>query len=310
MAVGQQAFWANPAPFAGAFFGSRGRQQSLTVSFGHVSSSLGAPTYLQGGDEFATAPSLSSAPGDLLFIVLARSAAVRVEGEGRHIRLQPGQWILCTHARFDDAADPRDRLLISVSRQAIDGGIDIDRCMMKVMGDRDGAAQLLPMHLISLCAGEAGRVACGSEMAEIAIHMVRVALMDLLRAISPIPMRETLRSQIKAYIARNLRDPELAIDHIAARFKCTKRNLHKVFRDEGSTLSKYLWNARVEKCRMDLTDALMAHRSITEIAFSWGFNNSAHFSRTFRARYDLSPSAYRIRALAAAAAPLGADAPW
>ena len=46
---------------------------------------------------------------------------------------------------------------------------------------------------------------------------------------------------------------------------------------------------------------------ITEIAFRWGFNDSAHFSKAFRAEFGQSPRAYRalhleLRRAAAAAA--------
>jgi AraC-like DNA-binding protein len=34
-------------------------------------------------------------------------------------------------------------------------------------------------------------------------------------------------------------------------------------------------------------------KSITQIAFSWGFNNAAHFSRCFKTRFGATPSDYR-----------------
>ena len=43
----------------------------------------------------------------------------------------------------------------------------------------------------------------------------------------------------------------------------------------------------------DLASPLHSHRTITEIAFAWGFNNSAHFNRLFKERYGLSARAYR-----------------
>ena len=40
---------------------------------------------------------------------------------------------------------------------------------------------------------------------------------------------------------------------------------------------------------------LNVSRSIGAIAYGWGFNDSAHFSRAFRARFDLSPREWRAR---------------
>ena len=49
--------------------------------------------------------------------------------------------------------------------------------------------------------------------------------------------------------------------------------------------------------RADLKNPAQAQRTITDIAFSWGFNNGAHFSRVFREHTGLSPSDFRETAL-------------
>jgi AraC-like DNA-binding protein len=43
----------------------------------------------------------------------------------------------------------------------------------------------------------------------------------------------------------------------------------------------------------DLQNPAHAQRTITDIAFSWGFNNGAHFSRVFREHTGLTPSDFR-----------------
>jgi len=49
----------------------------------------------------------------------------------------------------------------------------------------------------------------------------------------------------------------------------------------------------------DLCSPAHAHRLLVDIAFAWGFNSQAHFSRAFRRKYGQSPSAFRQRAGAA-----------
>lgn len=39
-----------------------------------------------------------------------------------------------------------------------------------------------------------------------------------------------------------------------------------------------------------------AGRSITEIAFSYGFSNASHFSRAFKLQFGMRPKAYRNQA--------------
>ena len=37
---------------------------------------------------------------------------------------------------------------------------------------------------------------------------------------------------------------------------------------------------------------------MSDIAFSWGFNDAAHFSRSFKEQYGMSPREFRQQALA------------
>ena len=50
---------------------------------------------------------------------------------------------------------------------------------------------------------------------------------------------------------------------------------------------------RVERCADDLRDPGQAHRPITDICFSWGFNSTSHFSRLFKERFGVTPRGYR-----------------
>jgi AraC-like DNA-binding protein len=42
-------------------------------------------------------------------------------------------------------------------------------------------------------------------------------------------------------------------------------------------------------CRRDLVYPRLASRSVSGIAFSWGFNEAAPFSRSFKEQYGLTP---------------------
>lgn len=132
--------------------------------------------------------------------------------------------------------------------------------------------------------------------------------------------RSIMRERVKAFVRNRLHDSTLSIDDIARAFNCTKRYLHKVFADDERSLNQYIWDLRLERCGQDLANPELAGRSITEIAFAWGFRSTPHFSRAFRQRFSTSPSLYRAlvngeaRAVAPAAAPVkaavgnGADA--
>jgi AraC-like DNA-binding protein len=85
-----------------------------------------------------------------------------------------------------------------------------------------------------------------------------------------------------------LRDPELSIDQISVALGCTKRYLHMLFSDRGMTVSDYIWRARLQNCRHELET--QAGKTITDVAFSWGFSSSSHFSRVFRKYFGIVPS--------------------
>ncbi len=91
------------------------------------------------------------------------------------------------------------------------------------------------------------------------------------------------------FIREHLRDPELSIDQISAALGCSKRYLHMLFSERGMTVSDYMWHARLQNCRHDLETR--AEKTITDVAFSWGFSSSSHFSRVFRKYFGIVPSA-------------------
>jgi AraC-like DNA-binding protein len=104
---------------------------------------------------------------------------------------------------------------------------------------------------------------------------------------------EILRHRVMAFIDENLGDPQLSIDMVAAALKCSKRYIHRTFEGSGTTPERYLWEARLERCRQDLLSTGKRQLTISEIAFASGFNSSAHFSRTFRGRYGMTPREFR-----------------
>ena len=131
--------------------------------------------------------------------------------------------------------------------------------------------------------------ALGSSILELA----RVAILERAGLRHQGNAREIFRMRVERHVNQRLADPQLSVASIASALGCSKRYLHKVFAESGATLSAYIWSGRLERCMRDLGDPLLADRSITEIAFNWGFVNSAHFSRSFREHFGISPRDHR-----------------
>jgi len=97
----------------------------------------------------------------------------------------------------------------------------------------------------------------------------------------------------RAYAKAHLADPSLAPGDIAAAVHVSTRYLHRLFQDEGSTVSSWIRQRRLEACRRDLADPSRREETVTSIGTRWGLTSSAHLSRLFREAYGVSPTEYR-----------------
>ncbi|NPV25440.1 acetamidase/formamidase family protein [Bradyrhizobium aeschynomenes] len=94
-------------------------------------------------------------------------------------------------------------------------------------------------------------------------------------------------------IERRLEDAELTPARVAQAEGISERYLQKLFESAGDNFSHYVRERRLQRAWADLSNPAEAHHSISEIAYRYGFGDSAHFSRSFRARFGLSPREFR-----------------
>jgi len=103
------------------------------------------------------------------------------------------------------------------------------------------------------------------------------------------------KDRIKKVIQLNLRNPSLDVDFIAESVGLSPRQVHRLFSDEGMSLMRWVWVQRLEQCYRDLGQDETGKRSISDVAYTWGFNDQAHFSRAFRKHFGISPRDARRR---------------
>lgn len=97
------------------------------------------------------------------------------------------------------------------------------------------------------------------------------------------------KDRIKKVIQLNLRNPDLGVDYIARSVGLSPRQVHRVFADEGMSLMRWVWVQRLEQCYRELCQEESGKRSISDLAYTWGFTDQAHFSRAFRKQFGISP---------------------
>ena len=104
---------------------------------------------------------------------------------------------------------------------------------------------------------------------------------------------QLLLQKIYAYIDQNLSSATLSPGSIAAAHYISTRHLHALFQQADTTVSTWIRERRLERCRTDLLDPVIADRTVSAIAARWGFTDAAHFSRIFKSSYGVSPSEIR-----------------
>ncbi|MFI6283374.1 helix-turn-helix domain-containing protein [Streptomyces sp. NPDC051018] len=109
--------------------------------------------------------------------------------------------------------------------------------------------------------------------------------------------RRALRTEIRDFIRRNLGDPSLNPSAVAAAHEVSLRHLHQLFAADETTPAAWIRRQRLDRCRRDLANPHLVARPIHSVAARWGFTDPGHFSRLFRAAYDVTPRDYRYRSL-------------
>jgi len=89
-------------------------------------------------------------------------------------------------------------------------------------------------------------------------------------------------------------DEDLRLDELAELANCTPYYLIRFFKKAvGMTPHAYLLHLRLEKAK----DLLRQGQSIVDVTFTTGFSDQSHLTRHFKAKFDITPGAYRSQVL-------------
>ena len=99
------------------------------------------------------------------------------------------------------------------------------------------------------------------------------------------------------YILLNLAEP-LSLERVAKAAGFSEFHFHRVFRSMvGESLNEFIKRLRLESSISLLTQSVRSsqkQKSLTDIAFACGFSSSSDFSRSFKQRYEISPSRFDV----------------
>jgi AraC-like DNA-binding protein len=240
---------------------------------------------------------------DDVILYIHRTGRRLVSQLGREMTVEPGGGVLSSNAdpstivvpeasRFACIAMPRKPIMSLVP------GLE-DLLVRPLRGDA-GVLQLLDNYLTVLECGQAMNTPDLRRAVMAHIHdLVAVALgatRELLEIASRRGIRAARLHAIKGDIAKNLADREVSAGALAARHRVTPRYIHKLFENEGTTLSKFVLGQRLSRVHRMLTDARCAGQTIGALAFAVGFGDLSNFNHAFRRHYGATPSEVRATA--------------
>ena len=274
------------------FFGS---VENTSFGEGQLSRVIASPQHVERSQAC-----LSGSDSNVYLLSLQMAGQGLVMQAGREARLHPGDFALYDTARpyqlhFDG---PFTQLVVRVPRKLAERYLPVAEHLTAYrMSGVDGYGRLTRNFLTAACE-EIDKLGKTSDdrLLQVFLQLLGSAYNErmgvVLERISS-TSRAAQVARIKEYVLENLTDPDLKPPVIAAAHGISTRYLNKLFESEHCSMSRWIWGKRVEQCKRLLSDPRYNHKTISEIAFFCGFNDTAHFSRSFRDRFGSSPRDYR-----------------
>ena len=231
---------------------------------------------------------------------------LQMEGEsinrqdGREAFLKSGDFTLCDSTRHYEIVFPgaNRMLVLGIPDAKLRRHIACPESLVAIpMQAANGVGGLVSRFLRNYW------VECQQELDSAAAERVGVAILDLLgAAYAEIPRAQSDRSSLSTahririinFIEAHLHDPDLTPTRIAEACKMTPRYLHHLFSEQDETVARYILRRRLEACSRALVSSAQRGRTVTSIAFDYGFNSPTHFGRVFRAKFGMTPREYRL----------------
>jgi AraC-like DNA-binding protein len=213
---------------------------------------------------------------------------------GNCVQLQPGEWTVYDDTQPYVSSNPNQvqLLILTVPMQRIQSrSIDLPRTLGNCFSANRGIAKVAFTSVLNIFDQvENIPQSYAPDLMDIISHQLMLCLIEVQTTTQTSSSTSLLREKTRAYILQNLRNPGLDISKIATELGCSRRYLYKAFEGEPTTIADYIWEMRLSRSREDLR---RGQQTITDVAYSWGFSSSAHFSTAFKEHFGLTPSEYR-----------------
>jgi AraC-like DNA-binding protein len=218
--------------------------------------------------------------------------------DGREAVIHPGDFTLLDAQRpYFCRYDRRRQITVKIPHRALNARLgSAANLTARSINCSTGIAEFLPSYVMMV----RDRIqflqpAAASQVAE---HVLDLAALALTRcATDTTPALSSGRAvallQLRMAIENRLSDPTLNPTAAAGAAGISVRYANELLRKQGTSLQRFIVTRRLERCRRALEDPQQAQRTISEIAYAWGFSDLSHFNRRFKAAFGSSPRDYR-----------------
>ena len=242
---------------------------------------------------------VAHAKTDDLFLCRQVAGGLALEQEGREVDLAPGDMtLLDPMLPYQGRFSPGSRLLVlKIRRRELEARLgktfDVVARSLKPIGAESG----LTSAFLATLPAHAGRLSPVAEeiVRDQTLDLIAVSLAKAIREQHPrlsSPKMLTVLN-VRAAIDARLTDPALDATTVAAAAGISVRYANAVLAQQETSVARLIRTKRLARCRRAFEDPLQQHRTVSEIAYGWGFSDMTHFGRAFKRAYGVLPSEYR-----------------
>ncbi|EHR01591.1 DNA-binding domain-containing protein, AraC-type [Bradyrhizobium sp. WSM471] len=243
---------------------------------------------------------ISRMSSDQLLFCRETSGLVSVEQDGRQITLHPGDMTLLDPALPYSAKFSEDSrtLVLKLPRRELQARVGKTRGMLARQIPVGATDDTLISSFSAALPSLAGQVrpVCGRLAADFMLDLIAFSLA---KAVESTTLRISSTKamailEIRATIKSRLADPDLDPQSVADAVGLSVRYANNILASQDTSIGRLILRERLEKCRQALEEPVQLRRSVSEVAFGWGFSDLTHFGRCFKKVYGMSPSDYQL----------------
>lgn len=233
--------------------------------------------------------------GEHIFLLLQLEGACGVEQFGRQNVIEAGDCLLVDSAapsHFFFGGHFSNHLSVHLPRQLLLAERASRLAMSHPLAAEDPMSTAL-RALVAKMLRTTPEHSSASELRQLLLHTIRFAFTSQEGGEVTAPKERVFGrlEQARLLIDQHLTEEHLTAPWLAQRLGISMRTLQEDFNGLGATVTSYIRDRRLLLARDRLAEVRKGHArsSISDVAYSSGFNDISYFNRCFRKAFDCSP---------------------